>query len=181
MALELKNPAWGMAGILMDCLQGLFVDGIVDYPTPGNFCFRANEAPITDDLDPMTGEDLCCQGLGWVRIGNTFPSSNFPEPDTDATKCFPTSWALELEVGLLRCYVPAGQEHMADCAQHTDNAIADSLALRILQETACCFGREIDKISRGRLWLIQGITVNGPRGNCIDRTMNLLVQSPKCC
>lgn len=181
MAVELKNPAYRMASLLYDCLQEQFAEGIVDYPTPGNFCLRANEAPITDDLDPVTGEDLCCEGLGWVRIGNTFPSSNFPEPDNETRPCFPVSWALELEAGLLRCYVPAGQEHMATCAQHTDNAIADSLALRILQETACCFGRALERAHPGRLWFVQSIVVNGPRGNCIDRTMTILVQSPRCC
>ena len=179
--LELKNPNFRWASVLLDCLQGVFVNGVVDYATPANFCMRANEAPITDDLDPITGEDLCCDGLGWVRIGNTYPSSTFPEPDTDGIHCFPTGWALELEVGLLRCYVPAGQEHMATCEQHTDNAIADAMAIRILPEVACCFGREFERQRPGRPWFVQGITVNGPRGNCIDRTMNILISTPKCC
>jgi hypothetical protein len=177
----MANPELQMANLLLDCLQEAFLTPVDDYPTPGNFCLRSSESPITDDMDPLTGGDLCCEGLAWVRIGDTYPSSNFPEPDSTTKGCFPTSWALTLEAGLLRCYHPGGEPGMASCADHTDNAIQDSIAINILKNAACCWGQKLKAIAPSRLWAVQGIVINGPRSNCIDRTMTILTGSPKCC
>ena len=183
MPLVIPTPEFKMASALLSCLQEQFLTDIPEYPTPDRFGFRGVESPITDDMDPITGYDECCAGLGWVRVGNTTPTDAFPEP-TGVLKgcgCFPTGWVVELEVGLLRCYVPGGQETMATPEQQTDNFIRDTIALNVLKNTLCCFGAWLCKNHPARAWQINGITINGPRGNCIDRTANIIVGAPRCC
>lgn len=183
MPLTTPTPEFKMASALLSCLQEQFLTDIPEYPTPGRFELRANESPITDDMDPVTQEDLCCSGLGWVRIGNGIPTDSFPEPSgvLKGCGCFPTGWEVELEVGLLRCYVPGGQASMATEEQQTVNFIQDTIALNVLKLALCCFGNWLCKNHPARAWQIQGITINGPRGNCIDRTANIIVGAPKCC
>ena len=53
---------------------------------PANSCLRAGDLVI-QDIDANTSIDtVCCPGLTSVRIGSKFPSSNFPQPDTEAVK-----------------------------------------------------------------------------------------------
>lgn len=168
------DPILAMANNLLDCLEGQF-------PTPGSmeFCLRAGEE-ISEDVDPFTNEDLCCTGLGWVRVGSAFPSSNFPEPDGALKRhgCFPTGWAQELEVGILRCYVPGGQATIPTCAQHNTASINDSLDVNRIKCAISCW---VETLPKGRLYSIAGITVSGPRTNCISRIGSVLVASPGCC
>jgi hypothetical protein len=171
-----------MGSLLLDCLNRQFLVENPELPTPGQFCFRAGEQ-MSEDIDPVNGEDLCCTGLGWVRIGNAYPSSNFPAPDPVTAKCLPTGWAQEYEVGLLGCYTPGGDPAMAPCEEHTTQAVQDYERIMVLKATACCFGEELKKDPKlaGRLWTVQGINVSGPRSNCLSRVMTLLVQIGKCC
>lgn len=176
----MSDTIWTMASWLMDCLQEQFPNDTI--PTPGNFCMIAGEQ-ISEDIDPIIGADLCCEGMGWVRIGDAYPSSTFPTPDTITQKCLPLGWATPIEVGLLGCYHPGGQPEMATCAEKTQQAEYDFERLRILQQVACCFGARVqgDSTTRGRPWTITGITVSGPRGNCISRVANFVVSTGRCC
>ena len=172
------DPVYNMASVLLDCLNAQFPDA--DIPTPQNFCLRAGEE-ISEDIDPIIGADLCCEGLGWVRVGDTYPSSNFPDPDPVTAKCFPIAYAQTFEIGLLGCYHPGGMPEMANCQQHTAQAVYDMARLRIIKQALCCFGDDPVVKKRGRLWTIPGIAVSGPRGNCISRVGSIIVQLPKCC
>lgn len=176
------DSSFRMAELLLDCLNEQFLVPNPDLPTPGEFCLRAGEQ-MSEDIDPTTGEDLCCTGLGWVRIGNTYPSSSFPAPDPVTKACLPTGWAQEYEVGLLGCYTPGGDPAMAPCEEHTTQAVQDWARIMVLKQVACCFGEALnsDPRTRGRLWTVQGINVSGPRTNCISRVMTLLVSIGKCC
>lgn len=171
-----------MANLLLDCLNEQFELPIDGLDTPGLFCLRAGQE-IAEDIDPFIGLDQCCSGLGWVRIGDSYPSSNFPEPDPVTVKCFPTSYAQAYEVGLLGCYPGSGDPEMQDCTDHTTAAIADTQRIRVLRQVACCFGDALNAnpLTKGRLWTITGIGVQGPRGTCISRVMQVLVAVPKCC
>lgn len=176
----MADPVWTMANLLLDCLEKQFTTAIDGLPTPGEFCLIAGEA-ISEDIDPLLGFDRCCDGLGWVRVGNTYPSSNFPQPDPVTVKCFPTSWAQELEIGLLGCYAGGGDPGMPSCPTHTSNSIADMARLWAIKKAICCWGEELNKLSRGRLWTTTSIEVSGPRSTCISRVGNILVAVPKCC
>lgn len=172
-----------MANLLLDCLRLQFAVPDPDLATPGDFCLIPGEQ-ITEDIDPINGEDICCLGRGWVRIGDEYPSSNFPTADTVVkSPCFPLAYAVELEIGLLGCYMPGGEPHMASCAQLTDIAAADATRIQKIKSALCCFGEQLQNNpkTRGRLWTQTSIVVQGPRGNCISRVGTILVQVPKCC
>ena len=167
-----------IAETLLACLEGQFPDS--ELSTPGNFCLRAGEE-ISEVIDPIIGTDLCCEGLGWVRVGDRYPSSNFPEPDITTVKCWPVGFAQAFEIGILGCYNPGSTPEMANCAQHTDQAVNDMARLRILTKALFCFGDSDPIRKKGRLWTLQSISVSGPRGNCISRVAQILVQVPRCC
>lgn len=168
------------AEILLNCMQKYYVtthENLPDIPV-ANFCLIPG-TEIAEDVDPLTGTDLCCEGLGWVRIGDTYPSSNFPEPDPVTAKCLPIKWAQRYEVGILGCYPTS--EHMLSCSAKQDYALQDAARLRALKEIACCFNDAVQVRRPGRLWTIESIVVQGPRGGCVSRVMSILVSLPKCC
>lgn len=169
-----------MANLLLDCLQEQFTIPLPDLLTPANFCLIPG-TEIAEDVDPLIGTDLCCDGLGWVRISDGYPSSNFPTPDTDGNKCWPVAWAQRYEIGLLGCY-PADTSALT-CPQKNQLAITDAQRLKTLKMTFCCFQDRLnaDRRTKGRLWVIEGIAVQGPRGGCISRVASVLVQIPRCC
>lgn len=178
----MATPELDMGNLLLDCLQEYYVtshEGLPDIPVE-NFCLIPG-TEIAEDVDPVFGTDLCCGGLGWVRIGESYPSSNFPAPDEVTVKCFPVSWAQRYEVGILGCY-PTG-EHMLTCAQKGDLAVQDAARIQALRQVFCCFGRAIEANprTRGKLYTIESITVQGPRGGCISRIASIIVQLPRCC
>lgn len=168
-----------MANLLLDCLQQQFLLPIDGLPEPGNFCLIPG-TEIAEDVDPLNGTDLCCEGLGWVRINDAYPSSDFPAADPITTKCFPVGWAQRYEVGLLGCY---DSSHALSCTEKTALAIADAQRLKVLKQVFCCFGNALKENRRtaGRLWTIESISVQGPRGGCISRVASVVVQLPKCC
>jgi hypothetical protein len=174
------DPTWKIANMFMVCLQEQFPHA--GLPTPGNFCMIAGEA-ISEDIDPIVGTDLCCEGMGWVRIGDRYPSSNFPAPDPVLKGCLPVAWAQPMDIGLLGCYQPGGEPHMASCEEKTEQAVFDLERLNVLNQVACCFQDKLkdDPNMRGKLWTVTGLTVSGPRGNCISRIMSVVVQIGKCC
>lgn len=168
------------AQILLDCLRAQYVtpaENLPDIPVT-NFCLIPG-TEIAEDIDPLTGVDLCCAGLGWVRIGDAYPSSNFPEPDQDLSKCWPVGWAQRYEVGILGCYPTS--EQMLSCVTKEQYALQDAARLQALKETMCCWAAHPRVKKPGRLWTIESIQVQGPRGGCVSRVMSILVQLPKCC
>lgn len=178
-----EDSTFRMASLLLDCLNEQFtVDPPPTLPTPGQFCLVAGEQ-MSEDIDPITNQDLCCIGRGWVRIGDTYPSSSFPAPDPVTKACLPTGWAQAFEVGLLGCYAPGGDPAMATCEEHTEQAVFDYERIMVLKGVACCFGKALndDPRTRGRLWTVTGISVQGPRSNCISRVLSLVVSIGKCC
>lgn len=165
-----------LAQSLLQCLEDQYpAQGV----PPGSFCLRAGEQ-VSEDIDPFNNNDLCCTGLGWVRLGATIPSSNFPEPDTVIKQngCWPVAWATELEIGLLRCYVPGTTASIPTCPQHTQAAINYATDVCTIMKALECWG---NRLPRGKLYQIQGIGPSGPRTNCIMTVGTVLVQSKKCC
>jgi hypothetical protein len=172
-------PVLGLAQSLLQCLED-------QYPAqgapPGSFCLRAGEpATVVEDLDPFSGEDMCCKGLGWVRLGGSVPSSNFSTADTEGKtgSCWPIAWATELEIGILRCYVPgATGATIPTCPQHTQAAVNYATDMCTIMQALQCF---TDGLPKGKLWQIQGVGPSGPRTNCIMTVGSILVSTKKCC
>lgn len=178
----MATPELDIANVFLDCLRAYYTtehDNLPDIPV-GNFCLIPG-TEIAEDVDPITGTDLCCDGLAWVRINDAYPSSNFPEPDPILAKCFPVALAQRYEVGILGCYPsPVGS---LTCAQKEQAALEDAARLRALWNVFCCFGTTMNSNPRtkGKLWTVESISVQGPRGGCISRVASVLVSIPVCC
>lgn len=168
------------AQILLDCLRTYYTTEHENLPDIAveNFCLIPG-TEIAEDIDPLTGVDLCCEGLGWVRIGDAFPSSNWPEPDATLSKCWPVAWSQQYEVGILGCYPTS--EHMLSCVTKEQYALQDAARLRALKEVFCCFADHARVEKPARNWTIDSIAVQGPRGGCVSRVASIRVQLPRCC
>lgn len=168
---------FSMATDLLACLQTALA---ANPDPPAEACLRAGDQ-VLHDVDAGTSTDkVCCPGLAYVRIGGMFPSSNFPEPDTEpgkGTGCFPVSWAVELVMGTVRCVPGMGTVAGPTCADWTLAATHDANDLDAMRKALCCWG---PGLPRTRLWLAQVSTVE-MTADCIERQLPLLVSIPKCC
>ena len=166
-----------MANSLLACLAAELA---LNPDPPAEACLRAGDQVI-QDVDAGTGLDkVCCPGLAYVRIGNLYPSSNFPEPDSQpgrANGCFPVSWAVELVMGVARCVPGMGSTAGPTCADWTLAATHDANDLDAMRKSLCCWAESLPKT---RLWLAQTSTVE-MTADCIERQLPVLVSVPKCC
>lgn len=166
-----------MANDLLACLAAQLA---LNPDPPADACLRAGDQ-VLQDVDAGTGIDkVCCPGLAYVRIGNMFPSSNFPEPDSQPVKgngCFPVGWVVELVMGVVRCIPGMGTTAGPTCADWTSVATHDANDLDAMRKALCCWG---PTLPRTRLWLAQVSTVE-MSADCIERQLPLLVTVPKCC
>jgi hypothetical protein len=122
--------------------------------------------------------DECCEGLGWVRNVTTFPSANFPDPDTESTSCGPTAWAVVLEIGIARCSpVTDGSEiPSADDWNATTAAVmADMAAIR---RTIRVFKELSDY--EDTLWLVGAWLPLTTEGGCVGGSMQVTISVIPC-
>lgn len=142
---------------------------------------------VTYDVDMF--RDLCCEGLGYVLLGETIASStSFPEQDIVRqanTACAPAGWAQMMTIGILRCIpvVTDDEGSMPSCYDwtlaHYQN-VADIMALR---RTACCLRSWfIDQtgLLEGMSIVLQPQTQGSPQGGCVERSMTIAFQIPNC-
>ena len=150
---------------------------------PQHCCFRVG---VEIAHDAGVWEDLCCEGLAYVALGDTFPSSaSFPEQDIVRqanTVCAPPSWAQYFRVGIIRC-APVGDESPPTCddwnAAFTQN-VQDGLTLR---RTACCIRDWVtsnDDIFLGMSVVMERQIQGSPQGGCVERYFNIAIQIPNC-
>lgn len=165
-----------MAQSLLDCLEA---ELLLNPDPPAQVCLRAGDT-VLHDADAATSTDTtCCPGLAYVRIGDAFPSSNFPTPDTEpgGKGCFPIAWAVPLIMGVVRCIPGMGEPAGPSCVDWTDVATRDANDLDALRRALCCWQ---STLPRGRLWLAQVAPVQ-MQADCIERSLSVLVAVPRCC
>jgi hypothetical protein len=167
-----------LANSLLECLQ---TAATANPDPPANFCLRVGTSVI-QDIDAGTGVDtVCCPGLGYVAVGQLYPSSAFPEPDARTDKCLYAARALQLTMGIVRCVPGMGTPEGPSCADWTAAAVRDADDIDALFDAACCWvGTGEFKVMRGRPYTISGVTVE-QTADCIERTMTILVQIGRCC
>lgn len=128
--------AWPMAQALLGCLTEEIAK--VRDP-PASVGMRTGQRV---DALLSVNEDECCSGLAWVRINDVYPTGTelFPLQDQVAVNCAPYSWAVELEMGAVRC-APT-----PDVTEIPTNLQWEDLAEKIAQDAAamrravvCCF------------------------------------------
>lgn len=159
---------------------------VQNQPNPPLHCCYRVGVEIAHDAGPWA--DQCCEGIAYVALGDTYPSSDaFPEQDVirqSNAVCSPPSWAQRFKVGIIRC-APVGQDDGSPPTCDDWNAAAlqtiyDGLTLRRVQ---CCM-REWVRANEG-LFLGMSIVmerqVQGtPLGGCVERNFGIVVQFPNC-
>lgn len=119
--------------------------------------------------ETATGEP--CEGQLTLRVVNSFPTVDFPAPYVGAMPECGTSWAVELEVAIMRCALgmddsvdPPRPPSMADEIRVAERALDDAGLIRqILVGYARAHGNQ--GISLGS-WLPLG-----PDGGCVGGTV----------
>lgn len=179
----MTDPVIELAVAALSCLQ----QAVTGLPgAPANVCFRVG-LEVAHDLD-MTA-DLCCSGLAYVALGDTYPSAqSFPEQDIVRQAnavCAPPSWAQQFKFGIVRC-VPVMRDDfgtMPTCADWNTAALQnfyDSIALR---RTACCFRQFFTTnqgLFEGMSVVIERQTQGSPNGGCVERSLTITAQMPNC-
>jgi hypothetical protein len=124
------------------------------------------------------GSDLCVCGMAWVRIGNIYPSSQFPAQDTAPQLCGPYSNVLELEMGVSRCRPQGDAMNPVDCEAETALAVVLANDREAMRQALCCAVGPLER----DMWVDGGSQPLEAQGSCIGTTHTLLVQilCPSC-
>ena len=196
----LPDPIFVAAQLALDCLTSAIVTvtGLAAaagpsfaWSAPNSTCLRVS-TQIPFDMDKY--QDMCCEGLGYVAIGGTWPSAEqFPEQDIQRqaqTACSPPSWGQEIRMGLVRC-IPvgtqgsgAGEFGMPTCAEWTAAAIENMWDSVVLRKASCCFRAAI-RNNANQFWEGMSVVIDRqiqgpPLGGCIERYVNHTVQWINC-
>jgi hypothetical protein len=171
--------------VLMDELLSCLCENAASQPNPPQHCCFRVGLEVAHDAGIL--EDLCCEGLAYVTLGDTYPSStSFPEQDiirqADA-KCAPPTWAQVFQVGIIRC-VPTGTEFLPpSCDEWNAASRQNVIDAQTLRRVACCM-RNFIVTSSGQfdgMSLVIDRQVQGtPLGGCVERSMKLTAQFPNC-
>lgn len=142
---------------------------------PLNCCLRVGESV---SADASTYEDICCEGLGWVRVNQMFASNNeFPNPDTaEVISCAIYAWGVILEMGVIRCAPTGDIDTIPTCAEWTQlsiNVANDALAMRKAMQ---CFIEEQNANFDNRSVAVGSWDPLPTSGGCAGGTWDITVQ-----
>jgi hypothetical protein len=153
---------------VLECLRTQLA--ALDNP-PANVMLRTGER--TEALLSMF-RDECCEGLGWVRPGAIYPSTNdFPNPDQGVSSCGPDRWAAQLELGVVRCAPTPDAQTLTSADEWNDATIqilADAAAMR-----RALYCLETAPAMQDRLWVAGPWTPTPTEGGCMGGTHLLTV------
>lgn len=95
------GPADPIATPVAEQLLACFTEKLAELPKVPKYI----QMRVGTETGPLIGPnvDECCSGLAWVRIAGVFPSSDFPQPDSDWSPCGPFAYAVQLEMGVAFC------------------------------------------------------------------------------
>ncbi len=145
-------------------------------PAPANFSIRPGAsfaAMISQDRDE------CCEGSVWVRVVSVNPTNDFPTPATNVTACGFAYWAIELEIGVIRCLPTSGPDGPLSIVTSSQwmaaaNRVLDDAAA--VRRAICCLseGDDVEDVIWGTWSPLEN------EANCTGGTMNITVQVPSC-
>lgn len=127
-----------------------------------------------------TTDDECCSGLAWVRPALFVPNSTqFPLQDDAPVKGGPLSWAITLELGVVRC-APTPDENSMPTPDEWNELVQkimdDAAAMR---RAICCF-IAADPIRRNGYVLPLQWEPLDVEGRCAGGTLQVVVRGPAC-
>lgn len=169
-----------LAAALLGCLCGA-VSGAPN--PPQHCCYRVGTEPV-HDISLEGGVDLCCEGLAYVLLGDTYASTDsFPDNDIVRQanqRCYPPGLAVNFRMGIVRC-VPDTSDCAANNAAFTQN-LYDSQSLKV---AGCCIRQFLAESTTfmGMSIAIQRQVQGSTSGGCTERYVNLAIQIPNtdCC
>lgn len=181
-AIVTADPVYEFAAQALACLDATYP--VAEY-RPDKFQYRVG-TNVTYDIDQY--DDICCLGLGYVMLGEVYPSSSsFPEQDSVRqanTACAPAAWAIRITVGIIRCIPVADDQGSMPTADDWLLAyyknVADVIALR---RTACCMRSWLldqTGLLLGMSMVVENQTQSSPQGGCVERTLTMALQHPNC-
>ena len=172
---------------LMDAILSCLCEQAARNPNPPAHCCFAVGTQRVHDVG--ANQDLCCEGIGYVMLGDTYPSSDsFPEQDVVRqanTACYPPTWAQSIQIGLIRC-IPVGDGFdPISCDQWNAAARQNIADAQTLRRVACCIRSFIfsDPALLGMSLVIQRQIQTNPNGGCVERYFTVTAQIPNidCC
>lgn len=173
------DPVEDLALALLACLQAQGARLGTD--APAEYCLRVG-SEIAHDAG--LNQDLCCEGLGYVSLGEIYPSSaSFPEMDIIRqvqANCPVPSWAVDLQVGIIRCVPTGDADSGPSCADWNEAATLNFRDAQVLRLVSCCFKAVVPTLT-----FMDGMSVvtnrqlqREPLGGCTERYMSMTVQFP---
>lgn len=135
----------------------------------------------------------CCAGFAWVRLVGAYPSMNFPALLGTPERCRIDTWALTVEIGVVRCVDPpcdALGQPCCDAELVGAIGVLDDFA-RMRRTFSCCLPTieivtqpfdEIEKLRSDEI--IPGtFAVGTPQALCLPRSMQatIFTSSPCSC
>jgi hypothetical protein len=167
-----------LAQALLDCLT---TELALNIDPPANACLQVANQVIHDVDAQISADKVCCPGLNYVRVGQVYPSTDFPTPDPRSDKCLSLTRAVEFTAGVVRCVPGMGAPEGPTCADWTLAALHDANDIDALYKAMCCFVDTTEfKAMRGRRYTIQTSTVE-QTADCIERMLIVTVEVRKCC
>lgn len=161
------------AQALLECLREQIA--LVSTP-PARVGFRTGDT-VEALISQVANE--CCDGMAWVRVVRFFPSSEiFPEQDSSPLPKGTSAWAIELEVGAMRCAPtdgPTGIPSVEDWDNLTVQIMDDAAAMR---RAICCYIEGAS--SRIRNTLPGEWSPLPTEGGCAGGTLSVIVRAPAC-
>lgn len=152
---------------LLTCLESAYATSTNE--APGEICLRVGQVPFSIG----TNEDLCCTGLAWVRIVQIYPSSVFPVQDQTVIPCPGSQYAVELEMGAVRCLPDHGAKSGASCDEWTASFLEVDEDAAVMRQALCCMRDNLDTGFTGDTFLAGAWQPIDGQGGCIGGTMNV--------
>lgn len=171
--------------VLMEQLLACLCEQVALQPNPPQHCCFRVGTEIAHDAGIL--EDLCCEGIAYVALGDTYPSSDsFPEQDIvrqAAAHCSPPTWAQAFKVGIIRCTPIGDQFNAPSCDEWNAAARQNIIDAQTLRRVACCMRNFVVNNGDaffGMSFVIERQTQGNPQGGCVERSMTLTAQFPNC-
>lgn len=172
--------------VLMEQLLVCLCEQVAIQPNPPQHCCFRVGTEIAHDAGIL--QDQCCEGIAYVALGDTYPSSDsFPEADINrqaTAVCAPVTWAQVFQVGIIRC-VPTGDQFLPpSCTEWNVAARQNVIDAQTLRRVACCMRNYITSNAGpflGMSLVIDRQIQGTPQGGCVERTMKLTAQFPNIC
>lgn len=153
-------------------------------PNPPLHCAPRVGTEVVQDLGQFS--DLCCEGLAYIMLGDTFLSTgSFPDQDIIQQirgACAPPTWGQEIRLGIVRC-ISAGDDLGEPPTDDvwTAEAIQNLYDAQSLRQASCCLRNWVksnEGLYNGMDVVINRQIQSNPQGGCVERYVTVTVQFP---